>query len=453
MIKALASAAAAACLLGSVASTNTIVDPRPGVDWPSFRGHRAAGIAEGFRTPETWDVATGKGVQWKTPVEGLGHSSPVVWGDRIYLTTAVSGKADAGLKPGLYGNIDSVADDTPHTWKLIALDKKSGKTLYNRTILTGVPAVKRHLKSTHANATLATDGSLIIAMLGSEGLYAFDMNGKQLWKQDFGVLDAGYFMAPAYQWEFSSSPVLHEGVVIVLADVQKGSFVAAHDAKTGKQLWRTSRADVPTFGSPTIHQAGGRTMVIVNGWRHTGAYDFKTGEEIWKLNGGGDIPTPTPITGHGFIYITNAHGKSSPVYAIKETAKGDISLQGDALTNDGVAWTAQQSGSYMSTPLLYGDLLYVTRWQGILLAFDAKTGERVYQQRLGEGGAFTASTVAGDGKLYFANEDGDVFVVKAGRTFEQIAKNSVGEMVFATPAISEGVIYFRTNRSVIALRR
>ena len=453
MANKFASGAAAACVLVSVALFARTEDPKPGVDWPSFRGHRAAGVAEGFRTPETWDVATGKGVQWKSAVEGLGHSSPVVWRDRIYVTTAVSGKADAGLKPGLYGNIDSVADDTPHTWKLIALDKKSGKTIYSHTILSGVPAVKRHLKSTHANATLATDGTTLIAMLGSEGLYAFDMNGKQLWKQDFGVLDSGYFQAPAYQWAFSSSPVLHEGVVIVLADVQKGSFVAAHDAKTGKQLWRTDRTDVPTFGSPTVHQAGGRTMVLVNGWRHTGAYDFKTGKEIWKLNGGGDIPTPTPIAAHGLIYITNAHGKFSPVYAIKESAQGDISLPADATTSDHVAWSAAQAGSYMSTPVVYGDVLYVTRWNGILLAFDAKTGERLYQQRLGEGGAFTSSTVAGDGKLYIANEDGDVFVVKAGRAFEQVAKNTVGELMFATPAISEGVVYFRTNRSVIAVRR
>lgn len=453
MANTFASVAAAVCVLGSVSLTRTAADPRPGVDWPSFRGHRAAGIAEGFRMPETWDVASGKGVQWKSAVEGLGHSSPVVWRDRIYLTTAISSKTDAGLKPGYYGNIDSVVDDTPHTWKLVALDKKSGKTVYSRTILSGVPAVKRHLKSTHANATLATDGTTIIAMLGSEGLYAFDMNGKQLWKQDFGVLDSGFYMVPQAQWEFSSSPVIHDGVVIVLADVQKGSFVAAHDARTGKQLWRTARTDVPTFGSPTIHQVGGRTMVLVNGWRHTGAYDFKTGAEIWKLNGGGDIPTPTPIAAHGFVYITNAHGKSSPVYAIKETASGDISLQGDATTNEHVAWTAQQSGAYMSTPVVYGDVLYVTRWNGILLAFDARTGERLYQQRLGEGGAFTASTVAGDGKLYIANEDGDVFVIKAGRTFEQVAKNALSESLFATPAVSEGVIYFRTSRSLIAVRR
>ncbi len=453
MIKPIASGAAALCLLGSVAVLGRAADPRPGIDWPSFRGHRAVGVAEGFPLAETWDVAAGKGVRWKSAVEGLGHSSPVIWGDRIYLTTAVSGKTDAGLKPGYYGDIASVTDDTPHTWKLISLDKKTGKTIYSRTILTGVPAVKRHLKSTHANATLATDGTTLVAMLGSEGLHAFDMDGRPRWKQDFGVLDSGFYMVPAAQWEFSSSPVLHDGVVIVLADVQKGSFIAAHDAKTGKQVWRTTRGDVPTFGTPTIHEAGGRTMVLVNGWRHSGAYDFKTGEEIWKLNGGGDIPTPTPITAHGFVYITNAHGPMRPVYAIKETARGDISLPPNTTSSEHVAWAALKDGAYMSTPVVYGDLLYVCAWNGVLVAFDAKTGERVYQQRLGEGGAFTSSIVAGDGKLYLANEDGDVFVVKAGRTFEQVAKNTVGELMFATPAISQGTLYFRTNRSVIAIGR
>ena len=453
MARSIAPGAVLACLLGAAVLNGTATDPRPGIDWPSFRGHRASGVAEGFRIPETWDVATGQGVRWKAPVEGLGHSSPIVWGDRIYLTTAVSGKPDAGLKPGYYGNIDSVVDETPHTWKLISLDKKSGKTIYSRTILSGVPAVKRHLKSTHANATLATDGTTLIAMLGSEGLHAFDMEGHLRWKQDFGLLDSGYYMVPAAQWEFASSPVLHNGVVIVLADVQKGSFLAALDAKTGKPIWRTPRNDVPTFGSPTIHVAGGRTMVLVNGWRHTGAYDFTTGEEIWKLNGGGDIPTPTPITAHGFVYITNAHGKLAPVYAIKETAKGDISLPADATSNDQVTWSTLRDGAYMSTPIIYGDVLYVCRWNGVLVAFDAKTGKRLYEQRLGEGGAFTASIVAGDGKLYVANEDGDVYVVKAGPTFEQVAKNSMGELVFATPAISEGVLIFRTNRSVIAIGR
>jgi outer membrane protein assembly factor BamB len=424
--------------------------PRPGTDWPSFRGHRATGIAEGFRLPAAWDVAAGTGIRWKTPLEGLGHASPVIWRDRIYLTTSISGKTDAALRPGYYGNIDSVADDTVHTWKLVALDKKTGKVAFERTMLTGVPKIKRHLKSTHANTTLATDGTHLVAMLGSEGLHVFDMQGRVLWKKDFGVLDSGYFAVPAAQWEFSSSPIIHNGVVIVLADVQKDSFLAAFDVRTGKELWRTPRADVPTFGTPTVHEVTGRTLVFVNGWKHTGAYDFKTGAEVWKLAATGDIPTPTPIAAHGLVYFTSAHGPGSPVYAIKETATGDISLAAGTTSNTHIAWSVPRSGAYMSTPIVYGDVLYVCRWNGILLAFDARSGEQLYEQRLGAG-AFTASIVGGDGKLYIANEDGEVFIVKPGRTYELAGKQTLGENVFATPAISEGVIYFRTAKNLIAI--
>src|ERR1051326_829354 len=158
--------------------------PKPGVDWPSFRGVDAAGVADGFPIPATWDVPKNQNVRWKTAIDGLGHSSPIIWGDRLCVSTAISGKTDAGLKPGLYGDVDSVPDDTVHTWKLVCLDKKTGKVTLDKTILTGVPKIKRHLKSTHANTTLATDGTHLVAMLGSEGLYAFDMTGKQLWKKD-----------------------------------------------------------------------------------------------------------------------------------------------------------------------------------------------------------------------------------------------------------------------------
>ena len=194
--------------------------------------------------------------------------------------------------------------------------------------LKAVPKIKRHTKATHANSTLATDGERLIAFFGSEGLYAYDMKGKQLWKKDLGVLDAGFFMVPDAQWETGSSPILHDGVVILQADVQKDSFLAVFDAKNGKELWRTPRTDVPTWGTPTIHQVNGQTQILVNGFRHAGAYDFKTGKEIWKLSGNGDIPVPTPVVSDGLIYITNAHGPMSPVYAIKDTATGDITPAG-----------------------------------------------------------------------------------------------------------------------------
>ena len=218
---------------GMGGSVSTAVDPKPGVDWPSFRGIRGAGVADGFKTPASWDVPKNQGVRWKTAIEGLGHASPIVWGNRVCVTTAISGKPDAGLKIGLYGDIASVPDDTVHTWKLICLDKKSGKPLVNQTIHSGVPIIKRHLKSTHANTTLATDGTHLVAMLGSEGLHTFDLNGKLIWKKDLGVLDSGFYMVPTAQWEFSSSPVIHDGVIVIQADVQKESFLAAFDVKTG----------------------------------------------------------------------------------------------------------------------------------------------------------------------------------------------------------------------------
>jgi outer membrane protein assembly factor BamB len=289
-------------------------------------------------------------------------------------------------------------------------------------------------------------------MFGSEGLYAFDMNGAQLWKKDLGVLDSGFYMVPDAQWEFGSSPIIHNGTVVIQADVQKNSFLAAFDVATGQEKWRTPRQDVPTWSTPAIHQVNGQTQILVNGWKQTAAYDFATGKLIWSLNGGGDIPVPTPITGKGFVFITNAHGAMSPTYAIRETAKGDISLKAGETTSDGVAWSTPRDGSYMATPLLYKDQLYVCRWNGVYVVYNATTGEKLNQGRLGTGGsAFTASPVAADGKIYFTSEEGDVYVVKAG-TYDTLATNSLGAIAMATPAVSEGVLYFRTSTGIVAVK-
>lgn len=428
-------------------------EPRPGVDWPQFRGISAHGIAEGFSLPATWNMTDGTNVQWKTPIPGLGLSSPVVWGDDVFLSTAISGNKEAGLKVGLYGNVEPVHDDSEHEWRVYALDKKSGAVKWQRTVHKGVPKVKRHTKATHANSTLATDGEHLIAFFGSEGLYGFDLKGKQLWKKDLGTLDAGWFVAPQNQWETGSSPVIHQGVVIIQADVQKDSFLAAFDVKTGKEIWRTPRSDVPTWGTPTIHEVNGQTQIIVNGFRHAGAYDFKTGKEIWKLSRNGDIPVPTPVVSGGLIYLTNAHGPLSPVYAIRDTAEGDITPAGAAATTEHIVWSVPKGGGYMCTPLVYRGLTYIVTYNGVLSVFDAKTGERKYQQRLLENAAsaFTSSPVANDGKVYIASEDGQVVVLKAGETFERIAQNDMTASVLATPAISEGRLLIRTAEQVVAI--
>ena len=424
---------------------------RAGGDWPQFRGPRATGLADG-PAPTVWDVPAGENVRWKTPIPGLGHSSPIVSGDLVCVTTAISGRGQDDLKVGLYGNIDPVDDDSVHTWKVYCLDRASGRIRWEKTAASGVPTIKRHTKSTHANATAATDGDILVTSFGSEGLYAFALaDGTLRWKKDLGTLDAGFFRVPAAQWGFASSPVIHGDRVIVQADVQQNSFLAAFALSDGRELWRTPREEVPTWSTPSVHEADGRTQVIVNGWKHIGGYDFQTGKELWRLEGGGDIPVPTPVVSQGVVYITNAHGSSAPIYAIRTSATGDITPKGEAAPAH-IVWHQRREGAYMQTPLVRDGLLYNCRDNGVLSVYDARTGERKYQQRLAGGSTgFTASPVSATGKVYFTSEDGDVYVVKAGPTFELLAKNPMGEVCMATPAIAGGVMFFRTRGHVVAI--
>ncbi|HUN82028.1 MAG TPA: PQQ-binding-like beta-propeller repeat protein [Phycisphaerae bacterium] len=422
-------------------------------NWPQFRGPGASGVSEGKPTPTSWDVESGENILWKTKTPGLGLSSPIVWGDRIFLTTAV--KKDGGkqkLTVGLYGDIQPVKDDSPHEWKVLCVDKKNGKILWEQTATEGVPKIKRHTKASHANSTPATDGKHVVAFFGSEGLYCYDMEGKKLWSRDFGTLDSGYYQVPDAQWGFGSSPVIYDGKVVIQCDVEKGSFVAALNVDTGENVWMTERNEVPTWGSPTVHQFDGTTQVICNGYKQIGAYDLASGAEIWKLRGGGDIPVPTPVVAHDLIYITNGHGMEMPVYAIQPSAKGKLKFKKGENATEGIAYRLPMKGNYMQTPIVVGDYLYLCRDNGVVTCVEAKTGQQKYQQRLGNGSSgFTASAVCCNDKLYFTSEDGDIYVVQAGPEFKQIEKNSMGDVCMATPAISDGVIFFRTQKRLIAV--
>jgi outer membrane protein assembly factor BamB len=421
-----------------------------GKNWPSFRGPNASGIAENFSTPVSWEVESSKNIRWKVPIPGLAHSSPVIWGDRIFVTTA-TGEAEAELKVGLYGSVAPVDDDSVHEWKVYCLDKKSGNIIWENTAHKGIPKVKRHPKATHANTTPATGGEHVVAFFGSEGLYCYDIKGKLMWKKDFGLLDSAFFMMPKAQWEFASSPIIHQGVVIVQCDALNTQFLAALEIKTGEEIWRTIRDDVPTWSTPTVHVGENKTQIILNGFKHIGGYDFKTGKELWKVSGGGDIPVPTPVVAHGMVFINSAHGRLSPIYAIKLESEGDISLRGEETSNESIVWSVRRGGSYMQTPLVYGDYLYNLQWNGSLSCYQAKTGELVYREQLGKMTAFSASGVAADDKLYFSSEEGDIFVLKAGPEFEVLATNSMKDECMATPAISEGNLYFRTHHYLVAV--
>lgn len=415
--------------------------------WPSFRGLNATGVADGENPPVQWDAEKSEHIRWKTAIPGLAHSSPVVWGNQIFLTTAISSDPESKLRHGLYGDVAPHKDVSKHTWKVYCLDKKSGKILWEKTVTEGIPEVKRHPKSTQANSTPATDGKHVAVLLGNGDLVVYDMQGKELWKKDLGVLNAGWFYDPDYEWGYGSSPVLYQDLVIIQCDLPKNSFIAAYDVKTGKQKWLTQRDEIPSWGSPTIHVGKDRSQIITNGTRFVRGYDALTGKELWKLSGNSEITVPTPFVAGDLIYVTSGYTPIQPIYAIKVGASGDISLKEGEEANPFVAWSKKRGGPYMPTPIVYGDYLYTCGNNGVVTAYNAKTGERIYQNRLGGKGsayAFTASPVAADGKLYFTSEDGEIFVVKAGPSFEILSVNKMGEVILSTPAISEKMLIVRT---------
>jgi outer membrane protein assembly factor BamB len=419
-------------------------------DWPSYRGPSARGVAEGHALAERWDVAKGEHVLWRTQVAGLAHSAPVIAGDRVFLSSAVREGAAAELKVGLYGDPSEVESEGEHDFVVLALDQRTGKVLWERTAWSGTPKFSRHPKSSYAASTPATDGAHVVVHFGTEGLYCFDPEGQLLWEKDLGDCDAGPYNMAGVEWGYASSPVIHEGRLLVQCDVLSQGFVAAFDVATGAELWRTKREEVSTWATPTVDVREGRSQVICNGFKHIGGYDLATGKELWKLEGGGDIPVPTPVIGDGLIYVTNAHGRMAPMLAIDALAEGKLALEPEDSPH--LRWSDLRRGNYMQTPLVLGEFLYACNDSGVLRCFDAAGGEVVYENRLGDGvSGFTSSPVAADGKLYFASEEGVVYVVAEGFEFALLAKNALGAECMATPAISQGVLYYRTRGHLTAV--
>ena len=427
----------------------------PPRNWPSVRGEAASGNGDGQGAVNDWDVATGKNIKWKTPVPGIANSSPIVWGTRIFVTTAISKAGDKTFRTGAYGDVKPVDDLSEHEWKIYCLDKTTGKVLWERTAFKGVPGVKRHTKGTQANSTPATDGRRVVAAFGSAGvLVAWDMNGKEQWRASLGTLDSGWFFDPTFQWGHASSPVIHEGAVIVQADVQKGSYLAAWNLETGKPIWRTPRADeISTWGTPAIvRTADGRSEVVTNGTRIRG-YDPKTGKLLWTLGPNSEVTVATPVAGHGLVFVTGGYPPVRPIYAIKPGATGDLTLPAGQTSSAAISWSNSTEGTYIPSPLVYGDQLFTMNNNGVVTAYDARTGQRAFRGRVGAGGSFSASPVAADGRLFVASEDGEIYVVTAGPGLAEIAKNDMKEVVMATPAISDGLIVIRTLGHVYGIGR
>ncbi len=423
----------------------------PARQWSMYRGNFISGVLDNANLPVNWDGGTKENIAWRTSIPGLGHGCPVVWGENVFVTTALSTEDKGDVQTGIYGSIEPVQDSSVHRWNLYCIDKATGKIKWERTAHEGIPRQKRHPMSSHANSTPATNGEFVVVFFGSEGLYCYDMNGNLQWEKDFGTLKSVFFLVPAAEWEWATSPLIYKNMVIVQCDVMENSFLAAYDIKTGKELWRRNRDEYPGWCTPNIYYDGGKARIAINGFKHRGGYDFETGEEIWYMSGGGDIQIPSPIVGNNLVYFNSAHGKYSPVMAIQNNASGEVVMNEDGARSDFVKWIKLRGGSYMGTMLLYGDYLYNAGWNGKLVCYNALTGEEMYSEKAGSGNSYTSSPVAADGIVYITDNDGVVYSIKAGPTFELLTENKLDETMMSTPAIAENYMFFRTTKGLIAV--
>jgi outer membrane protein assembly factor BamB len=415
--------------------TTTLADEK----WAQFRGPGSMGVAEDPNLPDTW--STTENVAWKTEIPGSGWSSPVVWGDNIFVTSVVSTVEGEKPKKGLYFGGERKAASDVHRWMVYCVDWKTGKIRWQREVLQSVPQSSRHLKNTYASETPVTDGERVYAYFGNVGLFCFDMNGKPLWSKKWGPFKT------RYGWGTAASPVLYKDRIYIVNDNDEQSFILALNKKTGEQAWRADREEGSNWATPYVWENESRTEIITPGTKWVRSYDLN-GKLLWQFTGMSSISIPTPFSKYGMVYITSGYvgDQVRPVYAIRPGASGDITLKEGEKANQYIAWYQPQAGPYNPSPLVYGDHYYTLLDRGFFTCHDAKTGKEVYGKvRIDPGvNAFTSSPWAYNGKIFCLSEDGDTFVIQAGAEFKVLAKNSLDEMCMATPAIARGSLIIRT---------
>jgi outer membrane protein assembly factor BamB len=417
-------------------------------DWPQFRGGRAGVAADDPALPESWSRT--ENVAWGTRIPGTGWSSPVVWGDHIFVTSVISAADQEAPKPGLYFGGERPAPTAEHRWMVYALDFASGRIRWEREVHRSPPATSRHLKNSYASETPVTDGTRVYAYFGNVGLFVFDMDGAPLWSKTFGTVNM------RNGWGTAASPVLHGNRLYVVNDNDSQSFLAAFDAPTGREIWRVTRDERSNWATPFVWEQEGGTQIVTSGSDKVRGYDLD-GRLKWELTGMSSIAIPTPFAAHGLLFVSSGYvgDRLRPMYAIRPEAAGDITLEAGATSSAHIAWSHPQLGSYNPTPLVYGDYLYTLLDRGFLLAHDAKTGKEIYgRQRLApDTSGFTASPWAYNGKIFAASEDGDTFVVQAGPEYKLLARNPLGEMLMASPAVARGSLIMRTSSTLYRITR
>ncbi|MBS1789933.1 MAG: PQQ-binding-like beta-propeller repeat protein [Acidobacteria bacterium] len=407
--------------------------------WPQFRGAQSSGVAEDPKLPDKWGAT--ENVAWKTDIPGVGWSSPIVWGNQVFLTSVINSGDTEPPKKGLYFGGERPIPPSEHRWMVYAVNFQTGKILWEREVFKGIPKFSRHLKNSFASETPVTDGERVYAYFGNVGLFVFDMKGTLVWKQMFDAKKT------RFGWGTAASPVVYKDKLFLVCDNDEQSFLLALDKKTGKQIWKVDREVGTNWATPYIWENGQRTELIVPATKVVRSYDLD-GKVLWEFKGMSSIAIPMPFSKHGLLYITSGYvgDQHRPVYAIKPGASGDISLKEGETSNQFIAWYQRQAGPYNTSPIVYGDVYYTLLDRGFFTAHDAKTGKEVYgKQRIDPAaGAFTSSPWAYNGKIFCLSEDGDTFVIQAGSEYKLIGKNSLDEMCMATPAIAKGSLIIRT---------
>jgi len=419
----------------------------PAKRWPQWRGADGQGISRENGLPDRWSDT--ENVRWKTPIPGRGHSSPIVWGDRIFLTTAVEGDVVPGARAVVHLDEGkeflhpaSIGADRRHSYRVLALDAGTGRVVWEKTAWEGAPYDNRHEKGSFASPTPATDGSRVYAFFGTEGLYAYDFDGKLAWKASLGK-------TPTLGMGTGTSPILHGRLVIVQCDEDGGaaSFVAALDSETGREVWRTPRQVQVSWSTPLIVRAGGRSELVTSGNEAIVAYDPDTGRELWRCKGVASNAIPSPVASEDLVVVSAGY-PDKVAFAVRAGGSGDVT--GSAR----ILWRYSKGTAYVPSPILYGDYVYLMTDKGLLTCLDARTGEVKYEGgRVPVPTTFTASPVAFDGKILLFSEDGDGFVVKAGPVHEVLGTSSLKESVYASPALAGGRIYVRGERHLYCIGR
>ncbi len=409
-------------------------------NWPEFRGS-SCGVVEDAVLPVTW--STTENVVWKVDVLGRGWSCPVVWGDRVFLTTVASEGHVEEAKKGLYlGGDRNAPPSAVHHWIVYCCDWDTGRIVWQKTVHEGKPAQPVHVKNTYASETPVTDGQRVYFYFGNVGVFCFDLEGNELWRKRLDPVKM------RYNWGTAASPTLHGDRLFIVNDNEEQSYLLALDTRTGEQVFRVERDEKSNWATPYLWQNAQRTELVTCGTGKVRSYDL-SGKPLWQLGPMSSITIPTPVQNHGLLYICSgfvADRKVRPIYAVRPGASGDISPKDEQDPGEYVAWYHEVGGPYNPSPIAYGDYLYVLYDRGTVSCFDARTGDVVYEQQplAADARAFTASPWANDGKLFFLSEDGDTFVVQAGSEFKVAGRNALDEMCMATPAALRGNLIIRT---------